>query len=229
MEYKNTLLMPKTEFPMRGNLPKREPAMQEKWAEMNIYETVQEHTKGRPLFVLHDGPPYANGDIHMGHALNKVLKDFIVRYKSMTGFCAPYVPGWDTHGLPIEQALTNKGVKRKEMTVAEFRKLCAEYAYEQVERQREQFKRLGVRADWDNPYITLEPAYEAQQIKVFGDMAKKGYIYKGQKPVYWSPTSESALAEAEIEYQDKKSASIYVAFSVKDGKNVLEGDEKYII
>lgn len=221
--------MPKTEFPMRGNLPKREPAMQEKWAEMNIYEKVQEHTKGRPLFVLHDGPPYANGDIHMGHALNKVLKDFIVRYKSMTGFCAPYVPGWDTHGLPIEQALTNKGVKRKEMTVAEFRKLCAEYAYEQVERQREQFKRLGVRADWDNPYITLEPAYEAQQIKVFGDMAKKGYIYKGQKPVYWSPTSESALAEAEIEYQDKKSASIYVAFPVKDGKNVLEGDEKFII
>lgn len=221
--------MPKTEFPMRGNLPKREPAMQEKWAEMNIYEKVQEHTKGRPLFVLHDGPPYANGDIHMGHALNKVLKDFIVRYKSMTGFSAPYVPGWDTHGLPIEQALTNKGVKRKEMTVAEFRKLCAEYAYEQVERQREQFKRLGVRADWDNPYITLEPAYEAQQIKVFGDMAKKGYIYKGQKPVYWSPTSESALAEAEIEYQDKKSASIYVAFPVKDGKNVLEGDEKYII
>ena len=229
MEYKNTLLMPKTEFPMRGNLPKREPAMQEKWAEMNIYEKVQEHTKGRPLFVLHDGPPYANGDIHMGHALNKVLKDFIVRFKSMTGYCAPYVPGWDTHGLPIEQALTNKGVKRKEMTVAEFRKLCAEYAYEQVERQREQFKRLGVRADWDNPYITLEPAYEAQQIKVFGDMAKKGYIYKGQKPVYWSPTSESALAEAEIEYQDKKSASIYVAFPVKDGKNVLEGDEKYII
>ncbi|MGW5951184.1 isoleucine--tRNA ligase [Bacillus mycoides] len=229
MEYKNTLLMPKTEFPMRGNLPKREPAMQEQWAEMNIYEKVQEHTKGRPLFVLHDGPPYANGDIHMGHALNKVLKDFIVRFKSMTGYCAPYVPGWDTHGLPIEQALTNKGVKRKEMTVAEFRKLCAEYAYEQVERQREQFKRLGVRADWDNPYITLEPAYEAQQIKVFGDMAKKGYIYKGQKPVYWSPTSESALAEAEIEYQDKKSASIYVAFPVKDGKNVLEGDEKYII
>ncbi|PED09189.1 isoleucine--tRNA ligase [Bacillus pseudomycoides] len=229
MEYKNTLLMPKTEFPMRGNLPKREPAMQEKWAEMNIYEKVQEHTKGRPLFVLHDGPPYANGDIHMGHALNKVLKDFIVRYKSMTGYCAPYVPGWDTHGLPIEQALTNKGVKRKEMTVAEFRKLCAEYAYEQVNRQREQFKRLGVRADWDRPYITLEPAYEAQQIKVFGEMAKKGYIYKGQKPVYWSPTSESALAEAEIEYNDKKSASIYVAFPVKDGKDVLEGDEKFII
>ncbi|MGG2064762.1 isoleucine--tRNA ligase [Bacillus sp. S14(2024)] len=229
MDYKDTLLMPKTEFPMRGNLPKREPVMQEKWAEINIYEKVQERTKGRPLFVLHDGPPYANGDIHMGHALNKVLKDFIVRYKSMNGFSAPYVPGWDTHGLPIEQALTNKGVKRKEMTVAEFRKLCEEYAYEQVSRQREQFKRLGVRGDWDNPYITLEPAYEAQQIKVFGEMAKKGYIYKGQKPVYWSPTSESALAEAEIEYKDKKSASIYVAFPVKDGKNVLEGDEKFII
>ncbi|ENQ3104617.1 isoleucine--tRNA ligase [Bacillus cereus] len=229
MEYKDTLLMPKTEFPMRGNLPKREPVMQEKWAEVNIYEKVQERTKERPLFVLHDGPPYANGDIHMGHALNKVLKDFIVRFKSMTGYCAPYVPGWDTHGLPIEQALTNKGVKRKEMTVAEFRKLCEEYAYEQVNRQREQFKRLGVRGDWDNPYITLEPAYEAQQIKVFGEMAKKGYIYKGQKPVYWSPTSESALAEAEIEYKDKKSASIYVAFPVKDGKNVLEGDEKFII
>ncbi|MFD3448063.1 isoleucine--tRNA ligase [Microbacteriaceae bacterium 4G12] len=229
MEYKDTLLMPKTEFPMRGNLPKREPDMQTKWTEMSIYEKVQEHTKERPLFVLHDGPPYANGDIHMGHALNKVLKDFIVRFKSMSGYQAPYVPGWDTHGLPIEQALTNKGVNRKEMTVAEFRKLCEEYAYEQVDRQREQFLRLGVRGDWYNPYITLKPEYEAQQIKVFGDMAKKGYIYKGLKPVYWSPTSESALAEAEIEYQDKKSASIYVAFGVTDGKGVLEGDEKFII
>jgi isoleucyl-tRNA synthetase len=229
MDYKDTLLMPQTEFPMRGNLPKREPEVQAKWAEMNIYEKVQERTKDRPLFVLHDGPPYANGDIHMGHALNKILKDFIVRYKSMSGYCAPYVPGWDTHGLPIEQALTNKGVKRKEMTVAEFRKLCEEYAYEQIDRQREQFIRLGVRGDWYNPYITLKPEYEAQQIKVFGDMAKKGYIYKGLKPVYWSPTSESALAEAEIEYKDKRSASIYVAFDVKDGKGVLEGDEKFII
>ncbi|WP_379967086.1 isoleucine--tRNA ligase [Ectobacillus sp. sgz5001026] len=229
MEYKDTLLMPKTDFPMRGNLPKREPAMQEQWAEINMYKKVQEHTKGRPLFVLHDGPPYANGDIHMGHALNKVLKDFIVRYKSMSGYCAPYVPGWDTHGLPIEQALTNKGVKRKEMSVAEFRKLCAEYAYEQVDRQREQFMRLGVRGDWHNPYITLKPEYEAQQILVFGEMAKHGYIYKGLKPVYWSPTSESALAEAEIEYKDKKSASIYVAFHVKDGKGVLDGDEQFII
>src|SRR6478752_267418 len=230
MEYKDTLLMPKTEFPMRGNLPNREPKMQEQWAEMNIYEKVQKRTEGRPLFVLHDGPPYANGDIHMGHALNKILKDFIVRYKSMSGFCAPYVPGWDTHGLPIETALTkNKKVNRKEMTVAEFRKLCEQYAWEQVNGQREQFKRLGVRGDWDNPYVTLQPQYEAQQIKVFGDMAKKGYIYKGLKPVYWSPSSESALAEAEIEYYDKRSASIYVAFNVKDGKGVLEQDEKFII
>ncbi len=229
MDYKDTLLMPKTEFPMRGNLPKREPDIQTKWEEMDIYKKVQDRTKDRPMFVLHDGPPYANGDIHMGHALNKVLKDFIVRYKSMSGFNAPYVPGWDTHGLPIEQALTNKGVKRKEMTVAEFRKLCEKYAYEQINNQRSQFKRLGVRGDWENPYITLKPEYEAQQIKVFGEMAKKGYIYKGLKPVYWSPSSESALAEAEIEYQDKRSASIYVAFNVKDGKGVLDSDTKIII
>ncbi len=229
MEYKDTLLMPKTEFPMRGNLPKREPEIQAKWEEMNIYEQVQKHTEGRPLFILHDGPPYANGDIHMGHALNKVLKDFIVRFKSMNGFHAPYVPGWDTHGLPIETALTKKGVKRKEMSVAEFRKLCEEYAYEQINNQREQFKRLGVRGDWENPYITLKPEFEAQQIKVFGDMAKKGYIYKGKKPVYWSPSSESALAEAEIEYQDKRSASIYVAFEVTDGKGVIENGVKIII
>ncbi|PGV48986.1 isoleucine--tRNA ligase [Bacillus sp. AFS037270] len=229
MEYKDTLLMPKTEFPMRGNLPQREPEIQAKWEEMNIYQKVQERTKGRPMFVLHDGPPYANGDIHMGHALNKILKDMIVRYKSMSGFHAPYVPGWDTHGLPIEQALTNKGVKRKEMTVAEFRELCAKYALEQIDNQRTQFKRLGVRGDWENPYITLKPEYEAQQIKVFGEMAKKGYIYKGLKPVYWSPSSESALAEAEIEYQDKKSPSIYVGFKVKDGKGVLDTDTQIVI
>ncbi|MEH7234845.1 isoleucine--tRNA ligase [Bacillus sp. JJ1562] len=230
MEYKDTLLMPKTDFPMRGNLPNREPQIQEQWENMNIYQKVQERTKGRPLFVLHDGPPYANGDIHMGHALNKIIKDMIVRFKSMNGYCAPYVPGWDTHGLPIETALTkNKKVNRKAMSVADFRKLCEEYAYEQINNQREQFKRLGVRGDWENPYITLKPEYEAQQIKVFGEMAKKGYIYKGLKPVYWSPSSESALAEAEIEYQDKRSPSIYVAFPIKDGKGVLEGDEKIII
>ncbi|MFC5712223.1 isoleucine--tRNA ligase [Thalassorhabdus alkalitolerans] len=230
MSYKDTLRMPKTEFPMRGNLPNREPERQLKWEEQNIYEKVQERTKGRPLFVLHDGPPYANGDIHMGHALNKVLKDIIVRYKSVSGFHAPYVPGWDTHGLPIETALTkNKKVNRKKMSVAEFRKACADYAMEQIDRQREQFKRLGVRGDWENPYVTLTKEYEAQQIKVFGDMAKKGYIYKGKKPVYWSPSSESALAEAEIEYHDKRSPSIYVSFAVTDGKGVLEGDEKFVI
>ncbi|GEN44837.1 isoleucine--tRNA ligase [Alkalibacillus haloalkaliphilus] len=230
MSYKETLLMPKTEFPMRGNLPNREPEMQKAWDENKIYEKVQERTKDRPLFVLHDGPPYANGDLHMGHALNKVLKDFIVRYKSMSGYHAPYVPGWDTHGLPIETALTKKKkIDRKKLDIAEFRRMCEEYALQQLDNQRTQFKQLGVRGDWENPYITLEPAFEAQQIKVFGDMAKRGYIYKGKKPVYWSPSSESALAEAEIEYQDKRSPSIYVAFDVKETNGVLEGDEKFVI
>lgn len=229
MDYKDTLLMPKTAFPMRGNLPQREPKIQAGWAEMDIYKKVQKRTEGRPLFVLHDGPPYANGNIHIGHAMNKILKDFIVRFKSMSGFHAPYVPGWDTHGLPIEQVLTNKGVKRKEMSVAEFRKLCEEYALQQVDHQRTQFKQLGVRGDWDHPYITLKPYYEAEQIKVFGEMAKKGYIYKGKKPVYWSPSSESALAEAEIEYKDIKSPSIYIAFKVKDGKGVLDSDVNIVI
>ncbi|AYC29176.1 isoleucine--tRNA ligase [Paenisporosarcina cavernae] len=229
MEYKDTLLMPKTDFPMRGNLPAKEPEMQEKWEAMDIYRKVQEKTKDFPTYILHDGPPYANGDIHIGHALNKVLKDFIVRYKSMSGFNAPYVPGWDTHGLPIEQALANKGVKRKEMTVAEFRDLCEKYAYEQIDEQRVQFKRIGVRGDWENPYITLKPAFEARQIEVFGKMAKKGYIYKGLKPVYWSPSSESALAEAEIEYKDKKSPSIYVSFDVKESKGVVPKDAKFLI
>ncbi|WP_107942246.1 isoleucine--tRNA ligase [Metasolibacillus fluoroglycofenilyticus] len=229
VEYKETLLMPKTDFPMRGNLPANEPKIQERWNEQNIYQLVEERTKGRPHYVLHDGPPYANGDIHIGHALNKVLKDMIVRHRSMTGYNAPYVPGWDTHGLPIEQALTNKGVKRKEMSVAEFRKLCEEYAYEQIDNQREQFKRLGVRGDWENPYITLKPEFEARQIEVFGKMAEKGYIYKGLKPVYWSPSSESALAEAEIEYKDVKSPSIYVSFTIKDTKGAVPADAKFII
>ncbi|WP_373895951.1 isoleucine--tRNA ligase [Virgibacillus sp. CBA3643] len=230
MDYKDTLLMPKTSFPMRGNLPNKEPKRQEHWEEANLYEKVQERTKGRPLFNLHDGPPYANGDLHIGHALNKILKDFITRYKSMSGYHSPYIPGWDTHGLPIETALTkNKKIKRKEMSIAAFRQLCAEYALDQLDNQREQFKSLGVRGDWDNPYVTLTKDYEAAQIKVFGEMAKKGYIYKGLKPVYWSPSSESALAEAEIEYHDKRSPSIYVAFDVIDGKDLLEGGEKFII
>jgi len=229
MDYKDTLLMPKTDFPMRGNLPKKEPEIQARWEEMNIYQKVQERTKGKPKFILHDGPPYANGSLHMGHALNKVLKDFIVRSRSMMGYDAPYVPGWDTHGLPIEQELTKKGINRKEMSVSEFRKLCEQYAYEQMDIQRQGFKKLGVRGDWDHPYLTLHHSFEAQQIRVFGEMAKKGLIYKGLKPVYWSPSSESALAEAEIEYKDVKSPSIYVAFPVKDGKGVLDQDTEIVI
>lgn len=229
MNYKETLLMMKTKFPMRGNLTKKEPEIQKKWDEMRIYEKVQERTKGRPKFILHDGPPYANGSLHMGHALNKVLKDFIVRSRSMLGYDAPYVPGWDTHGLPIEQELTKKGYNRKEMTAVEFRKLCEQYAHEQIEIQRKGFKRLGVRGDWENPYLTLDPKFEAEQIRVFGKMAKRGLIYKGLKPVYWSPSSESALAEAEIEYKDVRSPSIYVAFPVKDGKGVLDTDNEIVI
>jgi len=229
VEYKDTLLMPKTDFPMRGNLPVNEPKIQAKWAKMDINKLVLERTKGRPEFVLHDGPPYANGDIHIGHALNKIIKDMINRHRSMTGYHVPYIPGWDTHGLPIEHALTKKGVNRKEMSVAEFRKLCEEYAYEQIENQKAQFKRLGVRGDWENPYITLKPEFEARQIEVFGRMAEKGYIYKGLKPVYWSPSSESALAEAEIEYKDVKSPSIYVSFEIKDAKGVVPENAKFII
>lgn len=229
MNYKKTLLMMKTNFPMRGNLTKKEPEIQKKWDEMRIYEKVQKRTKGRPKFILHDGPPYANGSLHMGHALNKVLKDFIVRSRSMLGYDAPYVPGWDTHGLPIEQELTKKGYNRKEMTAVEFRKLCERYAREQIEIQRKGFKRLGVRGDWENPYLTLDPKFEAEQIRVFGKMAKRGLIYKGLKPVYWSPSSESALAEAEIEYKDVRSPSIYVAFPVKDGKGVLDTDTEIVI
>ncbi|GAA0445757.1 isoleucine--tRNA ligase [Lentibacillus halophilus] len=230
MDYKDTLLMPKTTFPMRGNLPNKEPERQKKWDDEHIYEKNLERTNDRPMFILHDGPPYANGDLHIGHALNKILKDFITRYKSMSGFHAPYVPGWDTHGLPVETALTKKkNVDRKKMSIAEFRQKCAEYAMGQLDNQRTQFKKLGVRGDWNNPYVTLTNDYEAAQIRVFGDMAKNGYIYRGLKPVYWSPSSESALAEAEIEYHDKRSPSIYVAFDVKDGKHILNGGEKFII
>ncbi|HLS61241.1 MAG TPA: isoleucine--tRNA ligase [Virgibacillus sp.] len=230
MDYKETLLIPKTKFPMRGNLPNKEPVRRQEWEEKKIYEKVQERTEGRPLFILHDGPPYANGDLHIGHALNKILKDFIVRYKSMSGYHAPYVPGWDTHGLPIETALTtSKKFDRNDVSVAEFRRMCAEYAMDQVDSQRGQFKELGVRGDWDNPYITLTNDYEAAQIKLFGEMAGKGYIYKGLRPVHWSPSSESALAEAEIEYHDKRSPSIYVTLDVVDGKGVLDKGDKFIV
>ncbi len=228
-DYKDTLLMPKTSFEMRGNLPKKEPIIQEKWNEISLYEKIMKKNEAKPYFILHDGPPYANGDIHIGHALNKILKDFVVRYKNMNGFKAPYIPGWDTHGLPIETALAKKGVDRKKLESAEYREKCLNYAKEQVISQREQFKRLGVIGDWANPYITYNKAYEAMQLKVFAKMVARGLIYKGVRPVYWSWSSESALAEAEIEYHDKKSPSIYVAFDVIDGKNILKGDEKFII
>ncbi|MDT2769664.1 isoleucine--tRNA ligase [Enterococcus pseudoavium] len=229
MKTKETLQLGKTGFPMRGNLPNREGQWQKEWEENKVYEKRQKLNEGKPSFVLHDGPPYANGNIHIGHALNKISKDIIVRSKSMSGFRAPYVPGWDTHGLPIEQVLANKGIKRKEMSMSEYRKKCEEYALSQVDKQREDFKRLGVAGEWDNPYITLTPDYEAAEIRVFGKMAENGYIYKGLKPIYWSPSSESSLAEAEVEYKDVKSASIYVAFKVKDGKGILDNDTSFII
>lgn len=230
IDYGKTLNLPKTEFPMRGNLPVREPEVEARWEEMDIYKQVLERTKDRPSFILHDGPPYANGDIHIGHSLNKTLKDIIVRYKSMAGFYAPYVPGWDTHGLPIEQAIVNaQKLDRRNIEVNDFRKRCEEYAWSYVEKQRDQFKRLGIRGDWENPYVTLLPEYEAAQIRVFGAMATKGYIYKGLRCVYWSPSSETALADAEIEYYDKRSASIYVRFMVGDGKGKLDQDTGVII
>lgn len=228
--YSSTLLMPNTEFSQRGNLGIKEPDIQKKWEEQDLYFKVLKKNEGKEPFYLHDGPPYANGPIHLGHALNKVLKDFIIRYKSMNGFYAPYQPGWDTHGLPIEQALTkNQKVNRKEMSVAAFRTLCEKYALEQVEGQKAGFKRLGVLGDWNDPYITLKHEFEAEQIRVFGRMAARGLIFKGLKPVYWSPSSETALAEAEIEYQDVPVSSIYVAFPIVDGKGVFEKGDELVI
>ncbi|MHB1652143.1 MAG: isoleucine--tRNA ligase [Desulfitobacteriaceae bacterium] len=230
MDYRDTLNLPETDFPMRGNLPQREPEILQKWEEGNVYEQVRKARVGRPKFVLHDGPPYANGDIHLGHALNKVLKDIIVKYKTMAGYDSPYVPGWDTHGLPIEQQVIKKlGLNRHAVSTLEFRKKCREYAEKYVNVQREQFKRLGVRGDWEHPYLTLQKGYEAAQIGVFGEMAKKGYIYKGLKPVYWCPSCETALAEAEIEYADKTSTAVYVKFPVKDGKSLLTEPKTFIV
>lgn len=229
MKVKDTLNLGKTKFPMRGNLPVREVERQNEWEENKVYEQRQKLNEGKPSFVLHDGPPYANGNIHMGHAMNKISKDFIVRSKSMMGFRAPYVPGWDTHGLPIEQQLKKAGVDRKALSVAEFREMCRQYALEQVDKQRKDFKRLGVAGEWDNPYLTLKPEYEAQQIRVFGKMAKKGLIYKGKKPVFWSWSSESALAEAEVEYHDVTSPSAFYGEQVVDGKGVLDKNTYMVV
>lgn len=229
MKLKETLNLGQTAFPMRAGLPNKEPQWQEAWDQADIYKKRQALNEGKPAFHLHDGPPYANGNIHVGHALNKISKDIIVRSKSMSGFRAPYVPGWDTHGLPIEQVLAKKGVKRKEMALAEYLEMCRDYALSQVDKQRDDFKRLGVSADWENPYITLTPDYEADQVRVFGAMADKGYIYRGAKPVYWSWSSESALAEAEIEYHDIDSTSLYYANKVKDGKGILDTDTYIVV
>lgn len=229
MNYKETLLMPETSFQMRGNLPENEKLQREKWEEMDLYNKVREKNKGKTPFILHDGPPYANGNIHIGHAMNKILKDFVNRYKMMSGYDMIYIPGWDTHGLPIEQAVTNSGVDRKSMSKADFRALCEKYAYEQIEKQMQGFKELNVLADWEHPYITLQKEMEARQIEVFAEMAKKGLIFKGLKPVYWSPSSESALAEAEIEYHDRKDSSIYVAFPVVEGNDTVNVGDNLVI
>ena len=229
MKYKETLLMPETSFQMRGNLPENEKLQREKWEEMDLYNKVREKNKGKTPFILHDGPPYANGNIHIGHAMNKILKDFVNRYKMMSGYDMIYIPGWDTHGLPIEQAVTNSGVDRKSMGKAEFRALCEKYAYEQIEKQMVGFKELNVLADWEHPYITLQKEMEARQIEVFAEMAKKELIFKGLKPVYWSPSSESALAEAEIEYHDRKDPSIFVAFPVVEGNDKVKVGDNLVI
>lgn len=217
VDYSATLNLPSSEFPMRANLPKREPEMLKRWEEQDLYHKLLEKKADQPMYILHDGPPFANGDIHMGHTLNKILKDFVIKYKNMTGYRTPMIHGWDTHGLPIEQqAIKKLGVNRAETSPVEFRKICHDFAMKYVNNQKEQFRRLGVLGDWGHEYITLQPEFEAKEIEVFGEMAKKGLFYKGLKPVYWCPTCETALAEAEIEYQEDKTDSIYVKFQVKD-------------
>jgi isoleucyl-tRNA synthetase len=222
-DYNKTMNLPSTEFPMRAGLPQREPAMLAEWEKNRLYDRLIEKNKDKPLWVLHDGPPYANGDIHIGTAMNKIIKDIIVRYHNMAGYNAPYVPGWDTHGLPIElKARAKAGVENAaHMPPAELREICREYAMKYVNDQREQFKRLGILGEWDNPYLTLSPEFEARQIEVFGEMAMKGYIYKGLKPVYWCPDCKTALAEAEIEYSEDPCYSVYVKFPVSDDKGLL--------
>ena len=229
MDYNKTLNLPKTDFPMRASLPQREPEFLKKWNENDQYKKLMDYNEGKPLFVLHDGPPYANGDIHIGHALNKTLKDFIVRYKNMTGFKSPFVPGWDTHGLPTELAARKKAGITAESNISdlELRKICRDTALGYVNLQRESFKRMGIIAEWDNPYITLKKEFEQEQIKVFANMASKGYIYKGLKPVYWCSDCNTALAEAEIEYAEDSCHSIYVKFKVTEdfGKLTALGAE----
>ena len=219
-QYDSTLNLPKTLFEMRAGLPKKEPAMLEDWEKNDLYNNLIKHNDGKPKFVLHDGPPYANGNIHMGTALNKIIKDIIIRDKNMEGFQAPYVPGFDTHGLPIElKALSSLGEKKKDISKLELRQICEKFATEHIDIMSDQFKRLGVIGDFEHPYLTLKPEFEARQIEIFGEMAKKGYIYKGLKPVYWCPDCRTALAEAEIEYGEDDCDSIFVRFHVSQDPN----------
>ncbi|NLP21218.1 MAG: isoleucine--tRNA ligase [Erysipelotrichaceae bacterium] len=228
-DYKDTLLMPNTEFEMRGNLPKKEPLILEKWEKDNYYEKFLKAHEGEPYFVLHDGPPYANGNLHAGTAMNRVIKDFIVRTHAMNGYYTPFFPGWDTHGLPIENAVQKLGIDRKKLSPAKFRQKCEEYAYKQIAIQMDTEKRLGEIGDYENPYITLTKDFEQRQIQAFAKMAMDGLIYQGLKPIHWSPYAETAVADSEIIYKDKKDPTIFVTFDVKDGKGILEGDEKFVI
>ena len=227
MNYKETLNMPKSGFPMRAGLPMREPEMLRHWEELDLYREMLKKNEGHPRFSLHDGPPFSNGDLHMGHALNKALKDFIVRSYAMRGYYTPYIPGWDNHGMPIESAIIKKNkLNHKTMPVAEFRSACHEFADHYIDVQRTGFKRMGVLGDWDNPYKTMNPGFEAEEVKVFGEMYKKGYIYKGLKPVYWCYHDETALAEAEIEYQDDPCTTVYVKFPMHDDLGKLSHLDK---
>ena len=222
MDYNATVNLPKTDFPMRAGLPKREPDMLKAWYDLDLYGEMVRRNEGKPAFVLHDGPPFSNGELHMGHALNKCLKDFINRYKSMSGYRMTYTPGWDNHGMPIESAIIKEQrLNRKAMSVSEFRSACHKYAQHYVDVQRDGFKRLGVLGDWERPYLTMVPKFEAEEVRVFGAMYEKGYIYKGLKPVYWCPYDETALAEAEIEYQDDPCTTVYVKFPMHDDLGLL--------
>ena len=223
-DYTSSLNLPATEFPMRANLPQREPDMLKYWESIDLYNTLLEHGKDKPLYILHDGPPFSNGNIHMGHALNKILKDFINKSKTMSGYRVPFTPGWDNHGMPIESAIIKQNkLDRKKMSIPEFRNACQGFAQKFIDLQKSQFIRLGLMADWEKPYLTMNKEFEGREIKVFGEMYKRGYIYKGLKPVYWCPNDETALAEAEIEYKTDKCTSIYVKFRVKDDQGKLAG------
>ena len=227
MDYKNTLNMPKSGFPMRAGLPKREPEMLKHWEEMDLYNLMLKKNEGKPRFALHDGPPFSNGGLHMGHALNKSLKDFITRSYAMRGYYTPYIPGWDNHGMPIESAIIKQNkLNHKAMPVSEFRSACHEFAQHYIDVQMEGFKRIGVLGDWEHPYKTMDPGFEAEEVKVFGEMYKKGYIYKGLKPVYWCYHDETALAEAEIEYQDDPCTTVYVKFPMNDDLGKLSHLDK---